>query len=191
MHRPTGYYSNSRFFCTVDLKAKRKTMKKIILLALLAIPFSTLIIAQPGNLSLDEMRTKEPPGLSTKPGLAQAKAELDFLKFNPHVSAVRWYDDPKGFFVYYMKDGKRGRSFYDRKGYFVYSALSYTEDLLTQKMKDWIWSSFDTKVKITHVNEIRQDGKTIHIITVTDDKAWKKLRIEGDDLEVIDTYKAG
>lgn len=170
---------------------KNKRMKKIILLVLMGIPFSTLIMAQPGNLSLDEEMRIQSRGVSTKPGLAQVKAEVDFLKANPHVSAVRWYDDPKGFFVYYLKEGKRGRSFYDTKGNFVYSALSYTEDRLTQRMKDWIWSSFDTKVKITHVNEIRQGGKTIHIITVTDDKAWKKLRIEGEELEVIHTYKAG
>jgi hypothetical protein len=166
-------------------------MKKIIFLPLFGF-LATINVHAQADYAFAENDVKTEVSLSkSKLSLAQLKAEADFLKNNPRVTSVRWYDDPKGYFVYYLKEGKRARTFYNTKGNFVYSAMSYSEKELTQPMKTWILSSFDEKMKITHVNEIHQDAKTIYLVTVTDDKVWKKLRIEGEEMEVIDGFKAG
>ena len=158
---------------------------------MLMIITASVTIAQGSNLSLSDEETLASAvqkNISTGV-LAQLKAEEDFLRSNKKAENVRWYDDEKGFFVYYTKDGNRGRSFYNKKGNFVYNVLSYREQFLPFKIKKWVKSVYYMDYRITHANEIRQDGKTVFLVQITDDKVWKKLRIEDDDMEVIEEYE--
>ena len=166
-------------------------MKKIIFVLVLMTMAASVTMAQGSNLSLNDDETPA-PGLQKNPPvgvLAQLKAEKDFLRSNKRAENVRWYDGVKGFFVYYTKDGNKGRSFYNKKGNFIYNVLSYQEQFLPFKIKKWIKSVYYMDYKITHVNEIRQDGKTIFLVQITDDKIWKKLRIIDEEMEVIKEYE--
>lgn len=165
-------------------------MKKIIFILTLMMITASVTMAQGNNLSLSD---EETPAADAQKNistgvLAQLKAEEDFLRSNKQAKNVRWYDGEKGFFVYYTKDGNRGRSFYNKKGNFIYNVLTYQEQFLPFKIKKWIKSVYYMDYKITHVNEIRQDGKTVFLVQITDDKVWKKLRIVDDELEVINEY---
>ena len=157
-------------------------MKKIIFILILMTIITSVTMAQGSNSSLGDEETPAPASqknLSTGV-LAQLKAEKDFLRSNKEAENVRWYHDAQGFFVYYTKEVNKGRSFYNQKGNFIYNVLSYPGQFLSFKIKSWVKSVYYMDYKITHVNEIRQDGKTIFLVQITDDKTWKKLRIIDD-----------
>jgi hypothetical protein len=164
-------------------------MKKLILIIILGIIAHTATIAQ-GTASIDDENTSE-TGFKENThenGLARLKASEDFLKSNKRVENVRWYDVPNGFFAYYTKDEKKGRSFYNSKGNFVYNSLSYQERSLPLEIRDRVKSVYYMDYKITHVNEILQDGKTIFIVQLTDNKSWKNILIHDDEMEVIKEF---
>lgn len=165
-------------------------MKKIIFILLLLTTAVSVTIAQSSKLSLDD---EETPASVLKKNistgvLAQLKAEKDFLRSNKQAENVRWYEGAKGFLAYYTKDGNKGRSFYNKKGNFVYNVLSYSEQFLPAKIRKLVKSVYYMDYKITHVNEIHQDGKTIFLVQVSDATTWKKLRIADDEMEVINEY---
>lgn len=160
-------------------------MKKIIFILILMAIITSVTMAQGSNSSLSNEETPASQKNLSTGVLAQLKAEKDFLRSNKEAENVRWYHDVKGFFVYYTKEGNKGRSFYNQKGNFIYNVLSYPEQSLPFKIKSWVKMVYYMDYKITHVNEIRQDGKTIFLVQITDDKTWKKLRIIDDDMEVI------
>lgn len=163
-------------------------MKKIIFTIILAIIVNVITIAQ-GSASINDKKTpafkKSIPGN----GLARVKASEDFLRSNRQAENVRWYDVPNGFFVYYTKDEKKGKSFYNKKGKFVYNSLSYQEQLLPVEIKNRVKSVYYMDYKITHVNEILEEGKTIFIVQLTDNKTWKNILIRDDEMDVIKEYR--
>ena len=165
-------------------------MKKIIFILLLMILITSVSIAQGSTLSLSDEETTAPASQKkfSTGVLAQLKAEKDFLRSNKQAENIRWYEGTKGFFVYYTENGNKGKSFYNKKGNFVYNVLSYQEQFLPFKIKKWIKSVYYMDYRITHVNEIRQDGKTIFLVQITDDSVWKKIRIVDDEMEVIKEY---
>ncbi len=166
-------------------------MKKIISLLGLMVLIVPVMLAQGSNLSISSEETflPEPIEKPSKRVLAKLKAEEDFLKWNKNAEQVRWYEETNGFFVYYTTDGKKARSFYDKRGYFVYNLISYPEQFLPVKIKKLIKSVYYMDYRITHVNEILQDNKTVFLVMITDDKVWKKLRIM-DEIEEIEEIKA-
>lgn len=165
-------------------------MKKLILILILAIIANTVIIAQ-GSASINGENTPETGSQKNihNNRLARLKAREDFLRSNRQVENVRWYDVPNGFFVYYTKDQKKGKGFYNSKGKFVYSSLSYQEPLLPAEIRDRVKSVFYMDYKITHVNEILEEGKTIFIVQLTDNKTWKTILIRDNEMEVIKEYR--
>ena len=71
----------------------------------------------------------------------------------------------------------------------MYNLISYPEQFLPVKIKKLIKSVYYMDYRITHVNEILQDNKTVFLVMITDDKVWKKLRIM-DEIEEIEEIKA-
>jgi len=165
-------------------------MKKLFLIVILAIITDTVTTAQ-GSASINDETTSVNGSKKSVRGngLARLKASEDFLRSNKQAKNVRWYDVPNGFFVYYTKDEKKGRRFYNSKGKFVYNSLSYQERSLPVEIRNRIKSVFYMDYKITHVNEILEEGKTIFIVQLTDNKTWKNILIHDDEMEVIKEYR--
>jgi hypothetical protein len=164
-------------------------MKKLILIIILAIIADTATVAQ-GTASINDENTPE-SGYEKNignNGFARLKANENFLKSNKRAENVRWYDVPNGFFAYYTKDEKKGRSFYNSKGNFVYNSLSYQERTLPFEIRNRVKSVYYMDYKITHVNEILEEGKTIFIIQLTDNKSWKTILLHDDEMEVIKEF---
>ena len=122
--------------------------------------------------------------------LARKRAENNFTRSNLNVENVRWYSDPKGYFVYYTLDGNRGRRFYNKKGRFMYDAISYPEKFLSPELKDRVKSVYYNDYRITNVTEIHGDGKVVHLIQITDGRSWKKLQLANGEMELVEEFAA-
>ena len=150
----------------------------------------TLTLAQPAPLN-PEAEQREVNTAVNKPGVnpvARLKAEKNFLKQHKHADNIQWFDDNNGFFVYYKQDGRKGRSFYNGRGQFLYDVISYPGKLISPQLKDLVKSVYYLDFRITHVSEIRTAGKLVHLIELTDDKCWKKLRVQDGVMELIKEF---
>ncbi len=107
------------------------------------------------------------------------------MQSNKQAENVKWYEYPKGFLVYYTKDGNQGRSFYDKKGRLAYNILSYPEQFLPCKIRDLVKREYYLDYKITWANEIYSAGKKAFIVNITDGKTWKFVRVCDDELDLI------
>ncbi len=156
----------------------------------LVVMMQALALAQPAAFTTGP----EQPKVSTlvdKPGsnpVARLKAEKNFLRHHKHVDNIQWFDERNGFFVYYNQDGKKGRSFYNGRGRFLYDVISYSGKFLSPQLKDLVKSVYYLDFRITHVSEVRTAGKLVHLIELTDDKCWKKLRVQDGIMELIKEY---
>lgn len=130
-----------------------------------------------------------PVGSSSMYVSGMLRAERNFQKSTEGAENVKWYNVPDGYFAYYTKDGKKGRTFYDRKGRFVYNLLSYPGKMLPFKLRDQVKSAYYLDYRITHVTEIHALGKTAYIVLVTDDKTWKKLKIIDGEMELTEDIR--
>lgn len=150
----------------------------------------TLALAQPAPLN-PEAEQHEVNTAVNKPGVnpvARLKAEKNFLKQHKHADNIQWFDDNNGFFVYYKQDCRKGRSFYNGRGQFLYDVISYPGKLISPQLKDLVKSVYYLDFRITHVSEIRTAGKLVHLIELTDDKCWKKLRVQDGVMELIKEF---
>ncbi len=148
------------------------------------------VLAQPAAINT-EPEKREVSTVVNKPGsnpVARLKAEKNFLKQHKHADSIQWFDDNNGFFVYYKQDGRKGRSFYNGRGQFLYDVISYPGKLISPQLKDLVKSVYYLDFRITHVSEIRTAGKLVHLIELTDDKCWKKLRVQDGVMELIKEF---
>ncbi|HUM65311.1 MAG TPA: hypothetical protein PLV32_05675 [Chitinophagaceae bacterium] len=165
-------------------------MKKIILVMSLVSMMQVFALAQPAALNT-EPEQREVNIVENKPGanpVARLKAERNFLKQHKHADNIQWFDDNNGFFVYYKQNGRKGRSFYNGRGQLLYDVISYPGEFLSPQLKDMVKSVYYLDFRITHVSEIRTAGKLVHLIELTDDKSWKKLRVQDGVMELIKEY---
>jgi len=121
----------------------------------------------------------------------QIKAERNFLKLNKEAKGVQWYEIDQGYAAYYTKDGHKGKSYYDTKGRFLWSILSYDEKYLPRDVVNQVKSAHYLNYRITQASEIRhylEPGHTIYLLQITNDKVWKKVRIIDGDMETVEEF---
>jgi hypothetical protein len=167
-------------------------MKKIISTLALATIVTAVTMAQKNSIS-SKNESAPVPNLEksfSEYAAGRIKAERDFLKSKKQVENVKWYEESNGYFVYYTNNGNKGRSFYDTKGNLIYNILSYQEQSLPHDIRDQVKSAYYFDYKITSVEEIQMQGKTIYIVHLTDNKTWKIVRIYDGEMEVIQEYNA-
>lgn len=167
-------------------------MKKIILVMSLLAMVPVILPAQPGVLAMENDQPGEATALkkSVPNPIARLKAEKNFLKSHKEAENIRWFDDADGFFVYYNRDGKRGRSFYNRNGKFLYDVISYPEQFLSYQLKELVKSVYYMDYRIMHVSEVHVSGRVTHLIQITDDKTWKRVKIHNGELQLVEDYSA-
>lgn len=167
-------------------------MKKIMFILSMVTMLPAWLVAQPGVLSIDNDQPAKKVKVHFKKEVphpvVKLKAEKSFLESHRNAENVRWYDDANGYFVYYDIDGKKGKSFYNRRGNQLYDVLSYPEKFLSGRLREMVKGAYYMDYRITHVAEIRASGNTVHLINITDGKTWKKLRIQDGELELVQDY---
>jgi hypothetical protein len=76
------------------------------------------------------------------------------------------------------------RVFYDKRGYWQFTLISYQPSVLAKKVKELVLDNF-RGYKITYVNEIRSDSEVpVYMINIEDGNNIKVIRVVGDDIEV-------
>jgi hypothetical protein len=124
---------------------------------------------------------------------AQLKAERFFYVINESAENINWYQGPDGFQAYYLDNGKHGITYFDKKGDFLHTILSYSETLLSSDIRKRVKSLFYLDYSITNVAEIRKDKKSannIYLVLLTNGKEWVRARVDTDEIAVIERFPA-
>jgi len=170
-------------------------MKKSISALMAATILAASTMAQGSNVQFStstssDLSKNESPSFKS---VGQLKAEKNFLKLNNRAENIRWFENPSGFQVHYLLGEKTGRSYFDNKGRFQYSILTYSEKDLPLEVKKQVKSVYYLDYTITNVTEIshfHEPGKTSYLIQITNGKVWKKVRVADGELELVEEFKA-
>jgi hypothetical protein len=125
--------------------------------------------------------------------IGRSKAKKNFQKLNKQAEAVEWFDLADGFAAYYLTtEGIKAKTFFNSKGWFLWSILNYGEKNLPNDIRIQVKSVYFLDYRITNVSEIQHHSEqgTIYLVQITNDKVWKKLRIHDGEMEVIEEFPA-
>jgi hypothetical protein len=116
---------------------------------------------------------------------ANDRAQANFKENYAWVENATWTNAPDQSINCVFQQGKTAnRVFYDKRGYWQFTLISYQPSVLAKKVKELVLDNFHG-YKITYVNEIRSDSEVpVYMINIEDGNNIKVIRVIGDDIEV-------
>lgn len=127
---------------------------------------------------------------STNSTSMNAKAEKNFTKTYKAASETEWstFSDQSLLCRFSMNDVKY-KAFYTSQGQWRYTVSSCDGKKLDKDLADRIHRVYYGS-KIVFVDQIDvADGKTIYLVELHDENSIRKLRVEGDEMEVVQEFK--
>lgn len=107
------------------------------------------------------------------------------------VAAAEWHDVTDGYIADFSKDGKQGSAAYDEKGNWVYTIFRYTEDKMDEALKENVKSVY-YMYDITGVEQVEQPGaNTVYLVHLENKKDIKTIRVDADDMQVVEALTKG
>jgi hypothetical protein len=127
---------------------------------------------------------------SSNSSSTNAKAEKNFTKNYKTASNADWstLSDKSLLCRFYMNDILY-KAFYTAQGEWRYSLSSYGGKKLDKELADRIHRVYYGS-EIVFVDQIDiADGKTIYVVELHDENSIRKLRVEGDEMELVQEFK--
>ena len=127
---------------------------------------------------------------STTTSSTNAKAEKNFTTNYQSASGTDWTTlaDQSLVCRFVMNDIKY-RAFYTPHGQWKYTISDYSGNSLDKNISDQIKKAFYNS-NIVFVNQVDMaDGKTVYVVEIHDENSIKKLRVEGEEIEVVQEFK--
>jgi putative component of toxin-antitoxin plasmid stabilization module len=96
-----------------------------------------------------------------------------------------WFTAQYGIVSYFTQDGYTNRVYYDKKGHWVYSLLTYGENKLDRDVRKAVKMNF-YDLNITLVKELQTLSGLVYIITLEDKTSIKLLKINREgEMEIM------
>ena len=111
------------------------------------------------------------------------RAERDFMKRAGDVKTEKWYKIGEGYLAQFDQGGREGLFFYDQKGNWRYSVLTFGEKGLPED----IWRSVRStyfEYSISWVKEVSGLDGTSYVVHIENEKAWKELLVHDGETQV-------
>jgi hypothetical protein len=173
-------------------------MKKSNLLPLVAtILFSLFFVSSFAQISPKDSRMSAEDGAFLFSGpksqplkTVNAKAEKNFQTSYRHTSAAEWASlNDKSLMCRFYRDNILHRAFYTPSGNWKYTVSGYEGGRLNKEVSSEIKSVYYDS-RIVFVNQIDMvDGKIIYIVEIQDEKSIRKIRVDGDEMEVVQEFE--
>jgi hypothetical protein len=104
------------------------------------------------------------------------KAVKDFeLRFT-NASGTKWFFTNEGFEAFFVQSNSGNRAFYDKKGRWTCSVITYDENKLPRDIRTEIRSTY-YDMTISHVQEIQNPDHAVYIVTLEDKSTIRVLKI--------------
>ena len=127
---------------------------------------------------------------STTTSSTNAKAEKNFTANYHSASGTDWTTlTDKSLVCRFFMNDIRYRAFYTPHGQWKYTISDYSGNSLDKNLSNQIKKAFYNS-SIVFVNQVDMaDGKTVYVVEIHDENSIKKLRVEGDEIEVVQEFK--
>ncbi len=172
-------------------------MKKLNLILLAAITLMSMtLVTSHAQVAMNNAQGSSSDEYSIFPnskngtsGAVNLKAERNFKKDYHQTSEASWttLSDNSLMCRFFMKNTLY-RAFYTAHGQWIYAVSGYDASKLDKGVYDKIKSVYYNS-RIVYVNQIDLvNGKTIYIVEIQDEKSIRKLRVDDDQMEVIQEF---
>ena len=113
------------------------------------------------------------------------RALKDFKTRFANSGEATWFTAKYGIVSYFTQDGHTNRIYYDKKGNWVYSLLTYEEAKLDRGVRKAVKMNF-YDLDITVVKELQTTSGLVYFITLEDKTSFKILKINREgDMEIM------
>ncbi|HET7001216.1 MAG TPA: hypothetical protein VFI33_07905 [Puia sp.] len=116
---------------------------------------------------------------------ASERAKAHFKENYAEVQDVAWYTAPdNSLYCIFHRQNTVDRVFYDSRGYWQFTLVSYLPSELKSNIRQQISDEFEG-YRITYVNEIQSAyDEPIYMVNIENAGNIKVLKVTGDDIEV-------
>ena len=113
------------------------------------------------------------------------RAKSHFKANYSEVQNETWYTAPDNtMYCIFHQGGTTDRVFYDSRGYWQFTMVSYPPALLKQNIKELVLGHFDG-FRISYINEIQSAyDEPVYMINLENAGSIKVVKVVGDDIDV-------
>jgi hypothetical protein len=118
------------------------------------------------------------------------KAEKKFTKAYPDATMAEWTTlGDKSKMCRFFVNNTPHRAFYQQSGQWISTVSSYDGSKLDKGIRDKIKSAF-YNYNIVYADQIDLTGnRTVYVVEIQDEKSIKKVRVDNDEMDIIQDFK--
>jgi len=126
-----------------------------------------------------------------KKGSVNIRVIRNFKKEFTATENERWSMMRNGcYIVRFSKNNIFHRVEYNQKGHWLSTTKFYAPEYLSQSVRQAVMGTYH-EYKIYSVAEVNVDSRTAFIVTLEDETSWLKVRLMGDKMEEVESYRKG
>jgi len=126
-----------------------------------------------------------------KKGSVNIRVIRNFKKEFTATENERWSMMRNGcYIVRFSKNNIFHRVEYNQKGHWLSTTKFYAPEYLSQSVRQAVMGTYH-EYKIFSVAEVNVDSRTAFIVTLEDETSWLKVRLMGDKMEEVESYRKG
>jgi hypothetical protein len=118
---------------------------------------------------------------------ATVKASRDFWQRVGDQKNEQWYKAEMGYEAAYTDGPVKAMYWYDKKGHWVYSILTYGEDRLPEDVRRLVKSSY-YDFKIGWVKEVNEAQNTVYVVHMDNSTAWMDVAVQDGETRVLKEF---
>ncbi|HEY1870261.1 MAG TPA: hypothetical protein VGG71_04340 [Chitinophagaceae bacterium] len=119
------------------------------------------------------------------------KATKDFESRFTNVSSAKWFFTNDGFEAFFVQSGSGNRAFYNKKGRWTCSVITYDENKLPRDLRAQIKSTY-YDMTISQVQEIQNPDHSVYIVTLQDKFTIMVLKINQEgEMQILQELSKG
>ena len=123
--------------------------------------------------------------VSVDPGAA--RASRDFWSRVGDQKDEQWYKASAGYEAAYTEGPVKAFYWYDKKGHWVYSILTYGENKMPEDVRALVkstWYDYD----INWVKEVREAQNTVYVVHIENARNWKEVAVQDGETRMLKEF---
>ena len=138
---------------------------------------SVIISSNTDNLALENIKA------------VNAKMYRDFSKKFKDASDIQVDVINKKTMITCLKDGKKSRVVYTKRGICQHIVSTYGNEQLPEHIRNQIEFAYPRYSIFGTVIEVTANNKTAHLVTIEDKTSWKRVRVVDGEMDVYEEYE--
>jgi len=118
---------------------------------------------------------------------AAVKASRDFYQRAGDQRDEQWYKAPNGYEAEYTEGAVKAMYYYDKKGHWVYTILTYGEDRLSDDVRRLVRTNY-YDFNISWVKEVNEAQNVVYVVHMENAKAWKDVAVQDGEIRVLNEF---